>query len=42
MKSKNEELVVSVVIPCYNEVETLKNVLEKVRACGLKTHHRGG
>ena len=37
MKSKNEELVVSVVIPCYNEVETLKNVLEKVRACGLKT-----
>ncbi len=36
-KLDTKNLVVSVVIPCYNEVSTLKNVLEKVRGCGLKT-----
>ncbi|MBR3516190.1 MAG: glycosyltransferase family 2 protein [Lachnospiraceae bacterium] len=34
---KKEELVISVVIPCYNEVKTIGNVIERVRACGLKT-----
>ena len=32
-----EDLVISVVIPCYNEADTLKKVLESVRDCGLKT-----
>ena len=34
---KKEELVISVVIPCYNEVKTIGNVIDRVRACGLKT-----
>ena len=32
-----EQLKVSVVIPCYNEVKTIGNVIEKVRDCGLDT-----
>ena len=32
-----ENIIISVVIPCYNEAETLKTVLESVRDCGLKT-----
>jgi len=37
MDKTKEELIVSVVIPCYNEVETIENVLDKVRDCGLNT-----
>lgn len=37
MNKSKEELIVSVVIPCYNEVETIENVLDKVRDCGLNT-----
>ncbi|MGN0324935.1 MAG: glycosyltransferase family 2 protein [Lachnospiraceae bacterium] len=36
MKTK-EELVISVIIPCYNEENTIENVVDKVRQCGLKT-----
>ncbi|MBR3308205.1 MAG: glycosyltransferase family 2 protein [Lachnospiraceae bacterium] len=36
-KLKTDDLVISVVIPCYNEAETLANVLARVRDCGLKT-----
>ncbi|MBR5419931.1 MAG: glycosyltransferase family 2 protein [Lachnospiraceae bacterium] len=32
-----DDLVISVIIPCYNEVNTLKNVLDSVRDCGLRT-----
>ncbi len=32
-----EDLVISVIIPCYNEVETIETVLDKVRECGMKT-----
>ena len=32
-----DDLVVSVIIPCYNEADTLKTVIGKVRDCGLKT-----
>ena len=32
-----EDLVISVIIPCYNEVETIETVLDKVRDCGMKT-----
>ncbi len=31
------DITVSVVIPCYNEVSTVANVIDKVRECGLKT-----
>ena len=37
MDKTKEELIVSVVIPCYNEVETIENVIDKVRDCGLQT-----
>ncbi len=36
-KLSKEDIVISVVIPVYNEAGTLKNVLEKVRDCGWKT-----
>lgn len=32
-----EQKVLSVVIPVYNERETIRHVIEKVRGCGLKT-----
>lgn len=32
---KNQNLSLSVVIPCYNEVEFLEEILERVRAVGL-------
>ncbi len=32
-----EDLVISVIIPCYNEVDTIETVLDKVRGCGMKT-----
>ena len=32
-----EDLVISVIIPCYNEVDTIETVLDKVRECGMKT-----
>lgn len=33
----NEEKMLSVVIPVYNERDTIANVIEKVRGCGVKT-----
>lgn len=33
----NEEKVLSVVIPVYNEKDTIERVIEKVRSCGIKT-----
>lgn len=32
-----EEKVLSVVIPVYNEKDTIERVIEKVRSCGIKT-----
>lgn len=32
-----EDIVISVIIPCYNELDTIENVVEQVRNCGLKT-----
>ena len=32
-----EELVISVVIPCYNEAGSIENVIDRVRNCGLRT-----
>ncbi len=37
MSLTKDSLVLSVIIPCYNEVDTLETVLDKVRSCGLKT-----
>lgn len=37
MNKRKEDLVISVVIPCFNEVETIENVIDKVRDCGLNT-----
>ncbi len=37
MEKSKEDLVISVVIPCYDEVDTVENVIDKVRDCGLKT-----
>ena len=37
MEKSEEDLVISVVIPCYDEVDTVENVIDKVRDCGLKT-----
>ena len=31
------DLVISVIIPCYNEADTIETVLDKVRGCGMKT-----
>ena len=33
----NEEKVLSVVIPVFNEKDTIERVIEKVRSCGIKT-----
>lgn len=33
----NEEKVLSVVIPVYNEKDTIERVIDKVRGCGIKT-----
>lgn len=32
-----EDILISVVIPCYNEFNTLEKVVDSVRNCGLKT-----
>ena len=32
-----EDLLVSVIIPCYNEYKTIENVINRVRDCGLRT-----
>ena len=32
-----EHLVISEVIPCYNEVGIIELALERVRNCGLRT-----
>ncbi len=32
-----ENIKLSVIIPCYNEAETLETVIDKVRDCGLST-----
>lgn len=32
-----EDLVISVVIPCYNEVDHIEKVIDRVRNCGLRT-----
>ena len=37
MKLSKEELVISVVIPCYNEKDTIALALERVKNCGIKT-----
>ncbi len=37
MNLNKEDLVISVVIPCYNEVKTLALAIERVRNCGLRT-----
>ncbi len=37
MNLNKEDLVISVVIPCYNEINTLALAIERVRNCGLKT-----
>ncbi len=37
MNLNKEDLIVSVVIPCYNEKDTIGIALERVRNCGLKT-----
>ena len=37
MHRNKEDLVISVVVPCYNEKDTISQVLERVRNCGLKT-----
>lgn len=37
MNLNKEDLVVSVVIPCYNEKDTIALALERVKNCGLKT-----
>ena len=37
MQMNKEDLVISVVIPCYNEVGTIELALERVRNCGLRT-----
>ena len=37
MSLTKENMVLSVIIPCYDEVDTIEVVLDKVRACGLKT-----
>ena len=36
-KLTKDKLLLSVVIPCYNEVNTLENVIDTVRDCGLRT-----
>ncbi|MBR5360667.1 MAG: glycosyltransferase, partial [Lachnospiraceae bacterium] len=32
---KIEDVVLSVVIPCYNEVNTIETVIDAVRNCGI-------
>ena len=32
-----EDLVISVVVPCYNEADHIENVIERIRNCGLQT-----
>ncbi|MGN0346438.1 MAG: glycosyltransferase family 2 protein [Lachnospiraceae bacterium] len=34
---KKEDIIISVVIPCYNEIKTIENVIDQVRNCGLTT-----
>lgn len=37
MEKTAEEIVVSVIIPCFNEVDTIENMVDQVQDCGLKT-----
>ena len=37
MNLNKEDLILSVVIPCYNEKDTIALALERVRNCGLNT-----
>ena len=37
MNLNKEDLVLSVVIPCYNEKDTIALALDRVKNCGLKT-----
>ncbi len=37
MSLTKEKLILSVIIPCYDEVDTIETVIDRVRACGLKT-----
>lgn len=37
MNLNKEDLIISVVIPCFNEKDTIASVVERVRNCGLKT-----
>ncbi len=36
MKLKKDELKLSVIMPCYNEMGTLEDVIDSVRNCGIK------
>lgn len=36
MNKTMDDIVLSVVIPCYNEKETIETVLDAVRGCGVK------
>lgn len=36
MKLDKDTLVLSIVIPCYNEVNTIEDVIASVRDCGIK------
>lgn len=35
-KLSKETLTLSVIVPCYNERETLQNVIKSIRTCGIK------
>ena len=37
MNLNKEDLILSVVIPCYNEKDTIALALDRVKNCGLKT-----
>ena len=36
MKLNKDELKLSVIMPCYNEKDTLEDVIDSVRDCGIK------
>ena len=37
MSLTKEKLILSVIIPCYDEVDTIETVIDRVRDCGLNT-----
>ncbi|MCR5249653.1 MAG: glycosyltransferase family 2 protein [Lachnospiraceae bacterium] len=37
MGLNKDTLLLSVIVPCYNEVGTLETVIDRVRGCGLRT-----